>query len=49
MTSPATVPRDELEPPLRPCEDTPDQKLAVLGEIDAEYSADVKRGAGKYF
>jgi hypothetical protein len=49
MTSPATVPRDELEATLRPYEDTPDQKLAVLGEISAEYSADVRRGAGKYF
>ena len=41
--SPETVPRDIIDETI--IQDTPERRLAVLGEIDEAYGRDVRAGA----
>ena len=43
MASPETVPRDLDETTVTIIQDTPERRLAVLGEIDEAYGRDVRR------
>ena len=45
MASPETVPRDLDETTVTIIQDTPERRLAVLGEIDEAYGRDVRAGA----
>ena len=44
MASPETVPRDLDETTVTIIQDTPERRLAVLGEIDEAYGRDVRAG-----
>ena len=48
MASPETVPRDLDETTVTIIQDTPERRLAVLGEIDEAYGRDVRAGASHH-
>ena len=48
MASPETVPRDLDETTVTIIQDTPERRLAVLGEIDEAYGRDVRAGARRH-